>query len=677
MRALMELSAPPTPGTATPRSRLAMQPTPVEASRLQQSLAAGRDHLLRLQRDDGHWCAELEGDTILESEYVLMQAILGRISDPTIRKCANYIASKQQSDGGWSNFPGGPADPSVSVKAYFALKLAGWDCNCSPMRRARQRILEIGGADAVNSFTRFYLAALGQIPYRHCPSVPVEIMLLPKWSPFNLYHMSSWTRTIVVPLSIVQAFRPVACVPKEVGIAELFHQAPRPDRLPKLARYQGRTFTWENAFRLLDRVLKIYESYGSKWLRPRALRLAEEWMVEHFEESDGVGAIFPPMVYTSLALRCLGYSDDSPEMKWADAKIRELMIEEGDTIRLQPCFSPVWDTTWAMLALGDAGLSADHPAMNQAADWLLDREVRQPGDWAVRNPKIAPGGWAFEYANRFYPDIDDTATALMALRRTGRFRESRCQDAVRRALEFETAMQSSDYGWAAFDRDIDNPILEAIPFADHNAMLDPSCPDITARVLEMLGEYGYRRGERIVDEAIRFLFRRQEPEGCWFGRWGVNYIYGTWQVLVGLGSIGYDMSHPRVRKAVLWLKRTQQQCGGWGESCDTYSDRSLMGTGEPTASQTAWAVLGLIAAGEERSAEAARGVEFLIRNQNNDGSWTEDQFTGTGFPKVFYLKYHYYRLYFPVQALARFARGTGIPLDGPTVRQPTAERLGV
>lgn len=656
-----------TPSTRTTSPRDAAD----DAERIARSILSGRDLLLGLQCEDGHWCAELEGDTILESEFVLMQAILGRLDDPRISKCARYIAEKQQRDGGWSNYPDGPADVSVSVKAYFALKLAGRRPDEAPMQQARRRILDLGGAERVNSFTRFYLAALGQIPYSHCPSVPVEILLLPQWSRFNLYRMSSWTRTIVVPLSIVQAYRPVSAPPAGLGIVELFRQPPRENRLPEVARLSGRLASWENAFRLLDRAVKVYERYASGWLRPRALRMAEEWLLEHFEGSDGVGAIFPSMVYTVLALRCLGYSDDSPEMRWARKQIEDLVLEEEDSLRLQPCLSPVWDTTWTMAALAESGLSADHPALNQAADWLLDREVREPGDWSVRNPEIAPGGWAFEYANRFYPDVDDTATALMALRRTARFQETRCREAVERGLRFEIAMQSSDGGWGAFDRDVDDPILESIPFADHNAMLDPSCPDVTARVLEMLGEYGYGRNEPFVAKAIRFLLRRQEPEGCWFGRWGVNYIYGTWQALVGLRSIGYDMGHPRIRKAVEWLESVQQPSGGWGESCATYEDRSLMGQGPATPSQTAWAVLGLLAAGEATSSAVRGGVDYLARTQNADGSWTEPEFTGTGFPKVFYLKYHYYRLYFPLLALARYARAAGLPLNEFSSRTPS------
>ncbi|MBY0589509.1 squalene--hopene cyclase [bacterium] len=656
--------------------RRPQEASPLDESSLAVTRALGRsiEHAVSLQQPDGHWCAELEGDTILESEFILMQVILGRWGHGTIRKSARYIVNKQQDDGGWSNFPGGPTDPSVSVKAYFALKLAGYPASEPFMMRAKERIIAVGGAETVNSFTRFYLAALGQIPYSHCPSVPVEILLQPTWSPFHLSKMSSWTRTIVVPLAIVQAHRPVTPIPPELGISELFVVPPDENRLPDLARLKWPFVSWENIFRLVDRSVKLYESRFLGGLRQRAIQAAKDWMIDHFHESDGVGAIFPPMIYTCLALRCLGYPDDSPEMIWAEDQLARLMMEDDTTLRLQPCFSPVWDTTWMMIALGDAGLDPSDPAMDRAADWMLDHEITQPGDWSIRDPQIAPGGWAFEYQNRFYPDLDDTATGLMALRRTSRFFEDRCQGAVERAMAFEIKMQSRDFGWAAFDRDINNPILEAIPFADHNAMLDPSCPDITARVLEMLGEYGYRPGEPFIEGAIRFILAHQEPEGCWWGRWGVNYIYGTWQVLVGLASIGFDMKDPRMVKAADWLASVQQDHGGWGESCASYSDRSQMGQGESTPSQTAWGVLGILAVRGPNDPAVLAGIDYLLHTQNNDGSWTETEFTGTGFPKVFYLRYHYYPLYFPMMAIARYAQAAGIPKPSVTTTTHSLRR---
>jgi squalene-hopene/tetraprenyl-beta-curcumene cyclase len=365
------------------------------------------------------------------------------------------------------------------------------------------------------------------------------------------------------------------------------------------------------------------------------------------------------MIYTVVCLRCLGHAEDSPEMRWALKQLEDLMIEEEDTLRLQPCFSPVWDTALTLIGLADAGVPGRHPAQASGARWLLDREVRRPGDWSELNPGLEPGGWFFEYRNGFYPDTDDTAMVLMALARTGQAGSPDGRPAVERALRWLQAMQNADGGWAAFDRGINRQILTKIPFADHNAMLDPSCPDITARVLEALGHYGFRVGRPDVDRAVAFLQATQERSGCWLGRWGVNYIYGTWQVLVGLQSIGYDMSLPMVRRAAAWLKRVQQPGGGWGESCRSYDDPRLAGQGTPTASQTAWALLGLLAAGEAGSDEVRAGVDYLLATQQADGTWQEEQFTGTGFPKVFYLKYHMYALYFPLMALARYAAASG------------------
>jgi squalene-hopene/tetraprenyl-beta-curcumene cyclase len=393
-------------------------------------------------------------------------------------------------------------------------------------------------------------------------------------------------------------------------------------------------------------------------------------MLEHFADSDGVGAIFPPMIYTVIGLHCLGHGPETREMRWAMKQLEDLMIEDGDTLRLQPCFSPVWDTALTLNALAVAGLPGRHPAVQAAVRWLLDKEVRRPGDWSLLNPGLEPGGWFFEYRNGFYPDTDDTAMVLMGLARTGAAFQGRDGSgqpaatrypipAAERGVRWLLAMQNTDGGWAAFDRDINHEILTKVPFADHNAMLDPSCPDITARVLEALGQFGHRTGQAHVDRALAFIERTQDRRGCWIGRWGVNYLYGTWQVLAGLHAIGYDMSRPMVRRAVAWLKQVQQVGGGWGESCASYDDPALAGQGTPTASQTGWALLGLLAAGEAESPEVAAGVEYLLATQLTDGNWREDQFTGTGFPKVFYLKYHMYRLYFPLMALARYARAQG------------------
>jgi squalene-hopene/tetraprenyl-beta-curcumene cyclase len=622
-------------------------PATDRAGRLHEAVERGREGLLERQRPDGHWVGELEGDSILESEYVLLMAFLGREREEKVRKAAVYLLRQQTAGGGWSIYPGGPPEVSATVKAYLALKIAGHPADTPHMRRAAAVIRSLGGPARCNSFTKFYLALLGQISYDHCPAVPPELVLLPRWCYFNIYAMSAWSRTILVPLSIVSAYKPVRTLPAEQGIGELFEPA---EKLPSHGR-----FTWANFFLMVDAVLKRCERWGLTPFRRLALKRAVAWVREHYEDSDGVGAIFPPMVYNVIVLRCLGVADDDSEMLWAMKQLDDLMIEEDGAIRLQPCKSPVWDTALTLIGLADAGLAAGSEEVRRAVDWLEMKEVRRRGDWGLTNPRLGAGGWFFEYNNALYPDTDDTAMVLIALARHGRGD----RPAARRGVSWLLGMQNSDGGWAAFDRDINREVLTKVPFADHNAMLDPSCPDITARALEALGHYGHRPGDPQVDRALRFLARTQEPHGGWPGRWGVNYVYGTWQVLAGLRSIGFDMLEPMVRRAVDWLKQVQQPCGGWGESCASYDDPSLAGQGTPTASQTAWALLGLIAAGEAHSPEVRAGAQYLLETQGPDGAWPEGPFTGTGFPRVFYLKYHLYPVYFPLMALARYHTAGG------------------
>ncbi len=624
-----------------------------EISQLPSALALAREGLLARQKPDGHWCGELQGDSTLESEFIFLMAFLGREREERVAKAARYILNQQLPNGGWNNYTDGPAELSASVKAYFALKLAGHAAEAPYMKRAAELIRSLGGAAGANSFTKFYLALLGQFPYANCPAVMPELMLLPSWSYINIYAMSSWTRTIVVPLSIFYAHKPIRRIPEELGIKELFLQPPDTPLWPHPPTKS--CLSWTNFFLLGDWMAKRLEKWGLMFLRKRSIRLARDWMLDHFTDSDGVGAIFPPIIYTIISLRCLGYSDNSPEMRWAVKQLEDLILEEENTLRVQPCFSPVWDTALSLIALGDGGVGADDPSIVRAVRWLLDKEVRRPGDWSRSNPGLEPGGWFFEYRNGFYPDTDDTAMVLMALSRCGHGHDPDAMPAIRRAIRWLLAMQNTDGGWAAFDRDINRELLTKVPFADHNAMLDPSCPDITARTLEALGHYGYTVGDPAVDRALAFLERTQEPNGSWIGRWGVNYIYGTWQVLQGLQRIGYDMNRPMVRRAVDWLNHVQQSDGGWGETCRSYDDPSLAGQGTPTASQTAWALLGLLAAGEAHGETVRRGINYLLNTQQPSGDWHEDQFTGTGFPKVFYLKYHMYSHYFPMMALARYA----------------------
>lgn len=645
------------------------------------ALDRGTEYLLAQQSPDGYWCAELEGDSILESEYILLLAWLGDEQSEVARKAARYLLKKQRPEGGWSLYPGGPLEISASVKAYFALKLTGHDPDSEPMVRARRAIRDHGGADAVNSFTRFYLALLGQVPYHVCPAVPPEFVLLPPWLPVNMYRISAWSRTIFVPLSIVWAFRPSRPLAKQASIEELFLLPP--ERWPRLRR-PGATdsppwLSWERFFHTVDHMLKRLERWKLRPLRRRAVRTAERWMIERFDESDGLGAIFPPIIWCVVALRCLGYAKEHPHIQYCLDHLERLIIEEDDSIRLQPCKSPVWDTALSLRALAAAGAQDDR-SIGRAVDWLLKKEVRRPGDWRA-TVNASPGGWFFEHQNVFYPDVDDTIMVMMALREIEQRRnnlqpssvadrrERDVREACQRGLNWVMAMQNRDGGWGAFDRNNDLEFLCHVPFADHNAMIDPSTPDITARVLECLASFGYTKDHQAVGRAIRYLRRTQEPDGSWYGRWGVNYIYGTWQVLVGLTRIGLDANDPMIERGAEWLISCQQDSGGWGESAASYEDPSRRGVGPATPSQTAWALLGLVATGRHEHPAVRRGVEYLLTCQQSNGDWEENEFTGTGFPRVFYLRYHFYRLYFPLLALAEY-RDAACRVDSVPSRSP-------
>ncbi|MGD9645620.1 MAG: prenyltransferase/squalene oxidase repeat-containing protein [Pirellulales bacterium] len=656
---------------------------------VKQTVLRTRHWLLQEQHADGYWCGELEGDTILESEYILLLAFLGEHESDTARRIARHLLEKQNADGGWSMYPGGGTEVSGTVKNYFALKLTGHDPCAEYMQRARAAILRHGGADAVNSFTRFYLALLGQISYEQCPSVPPELMLLPTWSPINLYRVSAWSRTIIVPLSIVSALKPVRSIGPDQGIRELFIDPPDTWPLPRCPGLPGSTglLSWDRFFRLADRVLKWCERRGCTPLRARAIAAACDWTLERFGASDGLGAIFPPMVWSTVALKAMGYAEDGPELTYCREHLDGLICENAaeETAWLQPCKSPVWDTAITLRALADSGLGPEHAAIERGTRWLLDRQIRQPGDWS-QTTKAEPGGWCFEHENNFYPDLDDTAMVMSVLRQqferdvpasaglppglqligehVASDRKSAHQQVSRwdevvgaldRGQRWILAMQNRDGGWGAFDRDNDHEFLCYVPFADHNAMIDPSSPDITGRVLESLGRLGRRVGEPAVDRAVAYLRATQEADGSWFGRWGVNYTYGTWLALSGLIEVGVDRADPMIVSGANWFLSYQQSCGGWGESPDSYDNPSLRGQGNPTASQTAWALLGLIASGHADHPAVTRGVRFLISRQLPDGSWDEPEFTGTGFPRVFYLRYHLYRIYFPLMALSRWA----------------------
>ncbi len=633
--------------------------TPVEidldpTSQVTVAARRAQEALLALQAPQGYWVGELQGDSILESEYLLLKWILGQESDPKLPRIADYLRSLQNPDGGWSLFPGGPADLSGTVKAYYALKLMGDDPNSPHLSKARALVLSLGGAEKCNSFTKFYFAALGQISYNACPSIPPEIVFLPKWFYFNLYHVSAWTRTMILPLAFVTTLRYTRALPPEKGLAELYIDKVAANRLADPP--QGMPRTWRDTFLRVDQILKKYETSPVKWLREKAMRDAEKWLMDHMNASEGLGAIFPPMVYILIVMRALGYPDDHPRVINAHKHLHDFFIEKEAGICIQPCLSPVWDTGIALHALAEAGLPSQSESAQRATNWLLKKECRDSADWQKNCPGAEASGWFFEFENPHYPDVDDTAMVVMALKRCG---GEAAEPAIARGLKWLFAMQNEDGGWAAFDRTKDRPILEQIPFADHNAMQDPSCPDITGRVLECLGHCGIDASHPAVIRAIAFIRSRQDLCGGWWGRWGVNFVYGTWQVLTGLKAVGENMSLDYIQRGATWLRSVQKPDGSFGETCQSYDDPSLKGKGESTPSQTAWGAMGLMAANGAQDAGVKSAIDWLITNQSADGNWVENFYTGTGFPRVFYLKYHLYRLYFPLTALSRYQRLMG------------------
>jgi squalene-hopene/tetraprenyl-beta-curcumene cyclase len=622
-------------------------------SAAEQAMRRAGSRLAGLQARDGHWCAELTADTTLESDYILFQLWLHPPVDgawkpetrPLIDKAVCSILQRQLPDGGFNICVGGPSEVSASVKAYFALKLAGVALDDPRMQRLRERILQLGGIQAANSYVKVNLSLFDLYPREFSPSIPPEVALLP----FDLlYQMSSWTRAIVVSLSIVHAANPRAAVPAGFQLDELW----LPGVSPAFHR-DSRMFTWHNTFLTVDRLLKWWERRGSKAIRRRAIERGKNWMLERLSHSDGLGAIYPPMMYSVMALDVLGYAKDDPVRVDALRHFDNLMVDDGERFFFQPCFSPVWDTAIAAYALAES--DSEHPALAPAAGWLLDREVRRQGDWSVKRPNTEPSGWAFEYSNEFYPDIDDTAMVMLALAETSAADRAAQAAAMQRGLKWLLAMQSSDGGWAAFDADNNWNFLSQVPFADHNAMLDPTCADITGRVLEALAAQGVARDHRAVRRGVEWLIQHQEADGSWYGRWGVAYIYGTCFALRGLAAAGEDDREAHILRGGEWLRSVQNADGGWGESCASY-DNGVFTMAESTPSQTAWALLGLIAGGDANSLSVQHGIEYLIETQRGDGSWEESLATGTGFPKVFYLNYHLYKDYFPLLALASFVK---------------------
>jgi squalene-hopene/tetraprenyl-beta-curcumene cyclase len=634
-----------------------LQPEPTVAipriflSRIERAVKRATAAMLEAQDAQGYWWAELESNVSITSEYIMLHRYLG-LDEARVPGMVQDILAKQLPNGGWSLWYGDGGELSTTVEAYFALKIAGLSPDDPRLVGARQFIRARGGALKTRVFTRIFLALFGQVSWDGIPLLPVEFILLPPWSGFSIYEFSSWSRATIVPLMILMAERPVHPLPPEHGVAELFGDPQEPFSRHRVSWRQEATLL-ENLFAVLDRVLKFYRRISLPWLRRFALRRAEEWILSHQEESGDWAGIQPPMVNSLFALPCLGYDPEHDVMQRGLKALKFFTLQEGDRTRLQSCISPVWDTALAVRALAAAGVPPGHPALEKATAWLLAQQIFKPGDWCIKCPDLPPGGWAFEFVNNIYPDVDDSSMVLLALKE-GLADAAQHQAALQRGINWCLGMQSKNGGFASFDKDNTKEWLNAIPFGDLKALVDPPTEDITGRILEMLGAFGHGLDHPQAARALAFLHRTQHPQGPWWGRWGVNYIYGTWSVLVALRQIGEDMRQPYVRRAVEWLRQCQNPDGGWGETCESYRRPELMGQGESTASQTAWALLGLLAAGEAHSPEVQAGVEYLVRTQRQNGVWQEEHFTGTGFPSHFMIRYHLYRDCFPLMALGQY-----------------------
>ncbi len=622
--------------------------TPV-GSALDNGVVAARDALISRQAAQGYWLFELEADCTIPAEYIMMMHFLDEIDASLERKLAVYLRGRQSAHGGWPLYHGGDFNMSCSVKAYYALKLAGDDSQAPHMTRARDAILQRGGAARSNVFTRIALALFGQLPWRGVPYIPVEIMLLPKWFPFHIDKVAYWSRTVMVPLFILCTRRPVAKNPRAVSVRELFTTPPDEERhYFREAVKQGGMLA--RVFLAADRLGRLIDPLIPGRMRERATRRAEAWMLERLNGEDGLGAIFPAMVNALEAMTILGYPTTDPRRVTAKRALQKLLVVGPHSAYCQPCVSPVWDTALASLAMQEAGDAAASGAATRALDWLQTEQVLdEPGDWQVNRPGVPGGGWAFQFANPHYPDLDDTAVVAWAMHQAHNSDEY--TESVRRALDWLVGMQSEDGGFAAFDADNTYFSLNRIPFADHGALLDPPTSDVTARVVTVLARVGRPEDKAALSRAIAFLRAEQEADGSWFGRWGTNYIYGTWSVLTAL-ALAAGRQDPAVRKGVDWLKSRQNADGGWGESNDSYARATNKAASTPY--QTAWALLGLLAAGEAESDAVRSGIDHLLRTQEPDGLWNDPHFTAPGFPRVFYLRYHGYSGYFPLWALAAY-----------------------
>ncbi|MGD0191274.1 MAG: squalene--hopene cyclase [Rhizomicrobium sp.] len=625
----------------------------IESATLDGMIGRAKDALLAQQRADGHWVFELEADATIPSEYVLLVHYLAEAPNPELeRKIGVYLRRIQGDHGGWPLYHGGTFDISATVKAYFALKMTGDSPDAPHMKRARDAVLARGGADRTNVFTRILLALYGETSWNNVPTVPVELILLPRWFPIHLSKMSYWARTVIVPLLVLAALKPLAKNPRGVRVPELFSTAHQtaPHRAPHQNRY------WAAFFHVLDVALKAFEPFWPKGLRRRAIETCRAWVSERLNGEDGLGAIYPAMANSVMMYEVLGYPTDHPERAIARLSVEKLLVVHEDEAYCQPCVSPVWDTALVAHAMMEAG-GADG-AVGRALEWLKPLQVLDvKGDWAEERPDVRPGGWAFQYNNAHYPDLDDTAVVVMALDRAKDRAAPRADydDAISRGREWVEGLQSKNGGWGAFDADNVYYYLNNIPFADHGALLDPPTADVSARCIGMLAQLGEPLDSPRMKAALDYMERVQEKDGSWFGRWGVNYIYGTWSALAGLNAAGLDARSPMIARAADWLIAIQNADGGWGEDCDSYKlDYKAYEPAPSTASQTAWALLGLMAAGLIDHPSVARGIRYLEATQGTDGLWPQEFYTGGGFPRVFYLRYHGYPKFFPLWAVARY-----------------------
>jgi squalene-hopene/tetraprenyl-beta-curcumene cyclase len=613
--------------------------------------------LLKDQRADGHWVYELEADCTIPSEYVLLTHFLGETPNLELeRKIGVYLRRVQADHGGWPLFHGGPLDISATVKAYFALKMIGDDTDAPHMVRAREEILQRGGAGRANVFTRIQLALYGELDWKYTPSVPPELILLPRWFPIHLSKMSYWARTVIVPLLVLAALKPVARNPRGVHVSELF-----PPGELKISRAPHQKRSWYALFSTIDWILKALEPVWPKGLRRYAVERCRNWTIERLNGEDGIGAIYPAMANSVMMFDTLNVPADDPNRAIARKSVENLLVIKTDEAYCQPCVSPVWDTALMCHALMESGEAGCEEAVTRGLKWLEGRQVLDvKGDWADWKPNVRPGGWAFQYNNAYYPDLDDTAVAVMALDRAKAVSgnvESDVAESIARGREWVEGLQSKNGGWGAFDADNSYTYLNNIPFADHGALLDPPTEDVSGRCLGMLAQLGLPKDDPRMQAAIRYLEQAQRADGSWFGRWGVNYIYGTWSALAGLNAAGLEPGHPTMARAAGWLISIQNPDGGWGEDCGSYRlDYQGYGPAPSTPSQTAWALLGLMAAGRVDDESVTRGIAYLAATQDRDGLWPQEYYTGGGFPRVFYLRYHGYPKFFPLWAVARFRR---------------------